>query len=123
MLVSRIYLGRNIPPDPNQEIHPGPVTFPQVLEAKPGRPRLVTDPEIQKFLEEDVSRFFPGFTAYQAVGYWKREQEKTTVLEVIHDRGTDRVKIQEIAGIYRRRFHQESVLVTTQTADVAFVEG
>lgn len=93
--VSRLYLGLNTPTG------------------------VVTETQWQGFVAETVTRHFPdGFTVLAAQGQWRapdgtNHQETTRVLEVVHDDDPrNRTRVQAVAHDYKRRFAQESVLVT-----------
>lgn len=94
MILSKLYLGRNID--------------------KTGL--TVTDDWLDRFLRDQVSPLFPGFTVIHAEGYWNGEPEKTTILEILHEPG-DAFKVATIADHYKYLFHQESVLVLTITPE------
>jgi hypothetical protein len=76
--------------------------------AKPDH-SAVTLTEWEKFLKEEVTPRFEGFTVWEARGVWKGESEESHVLQVVHGPG----KESEIAAIieaYKKRFQQEAVL-------------
>lgn len=80
---------------------------------------VVTETQWQRFVAETVTQHFPaGFTVLAAQGQWRAadgtsHQEKTRVLEVVHDDDPlARAHVQAVAHDYKRRFAQESVLVT-----------
>ena len=65
--------------------------------------------EWEKFLKDEVTPRFEGFTVWEARGVWKGESEDSHVLQVVHGPG----KESEIAAIieaYKKRFQQEAVL-------------
>ena len=73
------------------------------------------------FLDGEVTPRFPdGFTVLKARGAWRDGTRGTTSFEasnvleivVIETRAAARAKADEIAGAYKRRFRQQSVLVT-----------
>lgn len=93
--VSRLYLGQSTPTG------------------------VVTEAQWRDFVTEAVTRRFPdGFTELQAQGRWRDGrgtvlEELTRIVEVAHDgSGSARERIRGIAADYRRRFAQQSVLVT-----------
>lgn len=86
--------------------------FGRDIAGKPG----VSEEDWQRFLDEEVTpRFSEGLTVEDAYGQWKgadgaivREASKhLIVVEASHD--TD--KLAAIREAYKRRFHQESVLL------------
>ena len=73
------------------------------------------------FLDGEVTPRFPdGFTVLKARGAWRDRMRGTTSFEasnvleivVIEAPAAARAKADEIAGAYKRRFQQQSVLVT-----------
>lgn len=93
--VSRLYLGRSAPTG-------------EVSEA-----------QWMRFVAESVATRFPdGFTVLDGHGHWRdrngrAQEESTRILEVAHDDAPGaRAQVRAIAGEYRARFAQESVLIT-----------
>lgn len=84
---------------------------------------VVTDAQIETFLDEVVEPRFPdGFTVWQARGQWRGGSEETLVLEIVHaDEPSLDTAVREIAAEYRRRFRQETVLRVTTPAEIAFL--
>lgn len=77
----------------------------------------VSDAQWQVFLDDVVTPRFPdGFSVWSANGQWRSaggtiEREAARVLNVVHSGGTDESRaLAEIAGAYRDRYQQESVL-------------
>jgi hypothetical protein len=72
----------------------------------------VTQPELDRFIEEVVTPRFPqGFTVWRAKGQWNGGNEEVMVLEIVHPNDPAQAKaVAEIATAYRTRFHQEAVL-------------
>jgi hypothetical protein len=96
MTIYTLYLGRNIP----------------------DTTKKVSDDEIQDFLKSIVSTYFPGFTIYEAVGFWKGEQEKTLIIEIITN---DQEKVNLVANYYKVKFKQDSVLIKETDQIVNFI--
>jgi len=79
------------------------------------------------FLKDSVTPRFPeGLTVYNARGQWRDGNgriagEETRVVEVLRD-GTpdDDARVAIVAGEYRERFRQESVLTTRKAARACF---
>jgi hypothetical protein len=86
----------------------------------------VSEAEWQSFLGEVITpRFATGLTVLEGTGQWRGQQglvhERTHVLILIHPPTRESSHaIEEICGIYRTRFGQDSVLRVTQRADVDF---
>lgn len=55
-----------------------------------------------------ASTFFPCFTAFKAIGYWRGESERSVVIEVDT---SDHATVYEMAREMKIRLEQESVLV------------
>jgi hypothetical protein len=77
----------------------------------------VADAEWQGFLDQVVTPRFPsGFTVVEATGQWKGqsgvvERERSEIVTFLHPGGdADRRAVEEVAGEYKRRFHQDAVL-------------
>jgi hypothetical protein len=88
----------------------------------------VSERELAAFLDEVVVPRFPdGFTVYRAGGHYNDAQrgpatESSVVIEIVHARGAreDRL-VREIAGEYRRRFHQQAVLRVRAAASMQVI--
>ena len=80
-----------------------------------------TEIEVSAFIDLALSKFeIDGATLYDATGYWKGDVEPSTVIEIIHlPEGL--AAIRDAALFLKRFLHQESVLVTTQEANVDFL--
>lgn len=79
----------------------------------------VSDEQWRAFVDTSVSPRFPaGFTELKGHGHWRDArgatlEEETRILEVAHgDSADERARIRAIAVDYRRRFAQQSVLIT-----------
>ncbi len=81
-------------------------------------------------IEVIVNREFPAFTIYQGVGYWKNEQEKTLIIEVVSsvdasnhadDAREERRKILRICEEIRHFNSQESVMLVTSYGSQEFI--
>lgn len=81
-----------------------------------------TEIEVSAFIDLALSKFeIDGATLYDATGYWKGDVEPSTVIEVVHDDPAAIISIRDAALFLKRFLHQESVLVTTQEANVDFL--
>jgi hypothetical protein len=96
-VVTRLYLGTGTPNGP------------------------VAEDALAHFLATDAVAAFPdGMTRYDATGQWRgmdgrTAQERTIVLEIVHHPcDASSAAATELAREYRRRFHQESVLLTEE---------
>ena len=76
--------------------------------AKPDK-TAVTLAEWEKFLKDEVTPRFEGFTVWEARGVWKGESEDAHVLQVVHGPGKE-AEIAAIIEAYKKRFAQEAVL-------------
>jgi hypothetical protein len=80
---------------------------------------FVTETQWRDFVEQSIATRFPqGFTELRAHGRWRNGggesiEEGTRIIEIVHDDVPPvRERVGTIASEYRRRFAQESVLVT-----------
>lgn len=67
-----------------------------------------------------VATKFTAFTVYYGIGYWKSQQERSTVIEII-DSIAARDNILTIAGEIKTFLKQEAVLVTYAPAMATLV--
>ena len=70
---------------------------------------VVTAAEWQKFLGDEVTPRFEGFTHWEAHGSWKGEGEESHVLQIVHAAGREDA-VAAIIDAYKKRFAQEAVL-------------
>ena len=77
----------------------------------------VSDAEWLGFLDSVVTPNFPnGFTVVEGTGQWKGqsgavERERSAIITFLHTgSAADRDRVAQVAGEYKRRFHQEAVL-------------
>jgi len=77
----------------------------------------VSDAEWLGFLDSVVTPSFPnGFTVVEGTGQWKGqsgavERERSAIITFLHTgSAADRERVAQVAGAYKRRFHQEAVL-------------
>lgn len=89
--------------------------------------KAITAEEWQQFVDSDVTpRFREGLTVFDARGQWlgndgKVAREPSKALMLIHakDAQSDK-KIDDLRGIYKSRFAQESVMRVDQAVCVQF---
>jgi hypothetical protein len=88
----------------------------------------VTKKEWDAFLRSTVTPHFPdGFTVYDGYGQWMnpdtrivaRENSKVIVIAT-EDMPEVRDGINDVAAVYRKRFHQQAVGVLTNPGCIAF---
>lgn len=87
----------------------------------------VSSSEWQQFVNNDVTpRFREGLSVYDAKGQWlgkgdKLARENSKALMLIHqpDRASSE-RIDALRDIYKKRFHQESVMRVDSRVCVAF---
>ncbi|MGH6609934.1 MAG: DUF3574 domain-containing protein, partial [Burkholderiaceae bacterium] len=79
----------------------------------------VTETQWRAFIAESVTPRFPdGFTELQAHGHWRDARgtaidEDTRIVEIVHDDASlNQQRVRAIAADYKRRFAQQSVLIT-----------
>ncbi len=87
----------------------------------------VTDDEWTSFVETIVTPELPqGFTTWGANGQWRKtdgtlDRERTHILQFVHAPSEDySERLERIAADYRRRFDQDAVLRTSETACAKF---
>ena len=74
------------------------------------------------FLNQVVDKHYSGYTWFNATGVWKGKSEDAFVLEIVHEKAAEEAgKIADIAAEYKMLYSQESVMVTVQELNVAFV--
>lgn len=111
-------------PAGEQPMRTAQLFFGQNIGGKPG----VTDAEFRKFTDEELTPRFPeGLTVLDGGGQWKgadnkliRESSKVVVLVLPRGSWQGGRRLNEVRKAYMTRFHQESVLLVTQKACVAF---
>jgi hypothetical protein len=86
----------------------------------------VGDDDWRRFVDEEITPRFPdGLTVQDAAGQWKdkdgivREQSKRLTL-VLSGAEDDQSKLEAIRIAYRKRFHQEAVLLLENKVCGAF---
>ena len=87
----------------------------------------VTDAEWASFASDVLARSFPdGFTAYDGDGAWRDPsgatiRERTKIVTVaIRDSRQLSSRVRAVSDAYRKRFHQQSVGLITETVCAAF---
>jgi hypothetical protein len=111
-------------PKGEQPMRTAQLFFGQNIGGKPG----VTDAEFRKFVDEELTPRFPqGLTVLDGGGQWKgpdqkliRESSKVVVLVLPLYSLAAGFKLNEVRDAYKQRFRQDSVLLVTQRACVAF---
>ncbi|MBS0363121.1 MAG: DUF3574 domain-containing protein [Proteobacteria bacterium] len=90
---------------------------------KPG----VSDADFRAFADKELTPRFPeGLTVLDGGGQWKGDENKMireaskVVLIVLPKTRDAQARIEAVRDAYKMRFHQDSVLVITQAACVAF---
>jgi hypothetical protein len=92
----------------------------------PNHPR-VTETDFTRFLDEEVTPRFPdGLTVIDAQGRWSApagnavEEQSKMVMIVLPGHHDDRAKLDAVREAYKRRYHQQSVLLMTHGDCVSF---
>jgi len=87
----------------------------------------VTSAQWEVFLREVVTPRFPqGLTAWDAKGQWQKsdgvvQKEGTKVLLLVHPDSADADRaLQEVIDLYKKKFHQESVMKVRNHPAVSF---
>jgi hypothetical protein len=111
-------------PTGEQPMRTAQLFFGQNIGGRPG----VTEAEFRRFVDEELTPRFPqGLTVLDGGGQWKgpdqkliRESSKVVVLVLPKHGLAAGFKLNEVRDAYKQRFRQDSVLVVTQRACVAF---
>ena len=90
--------------------------------------RVVSDGEFTAFLASEITPRFPdGLTVIEARGQWRNGErgailrEPSKLVKIIFaDDAQKRADLDAIAESYKKRFHQQSVLIALQPSCVSF---
>ena len=87
----------------------------------------VSDADFRKFVDQELTPRFPdGLTILDGGGQWREDTDKLIreasklVLIVLPAAGDTGAKLDAARAAYKSRFHQDSVLLVTQTVCVSF---
>lgn len=83
----------------------------------------VTVQDFSVFLDDYVTPVFPGFTVRDTVGYWKGKPERSRELVILAEDGASPAfhsNVESIARAYKRKFRQESVMISYEPVTVQF---
>ncbi len=84
--------------------------------------RIYTENKNRDRIEELVSQYYDGFTIFETTGYWKRNKEKSLVIEVLQTEPEGiYFNIRTLCESIRRENNQESVLLTEQEVWAKFI--
>ena len=88
---------------------------------------LVTEAEFSKFLNDEATPRFPdGLTVIDAQGRWRApagtaiHEPSEMVMIVLPGHPDDRQRLDALRDAYKRRYHQQSVLLMTHGDCVSF---
>ena len=102
-------------------------TVEMVFGRNDGERLAVSEDDWRRFIDEEVTPRFPdGLSVMDVQGQWRASngqiiREPSKVLYLVLDGGPDDpAKIAAIREGYKRRFHQDSVLLITRPACVSF---
>jgi hypothetical protein len=87
----------------------------------------VSEADFQKFVDSEITPKFPdGLTVIDGGGQWRgdenkliREASKVVLIVLPKDRNVSS-RIEAVRTAYKARFHQDSVLLITQSSCVSF---
>ena len=87
----------------------------------------ITEADFRRFMDEEVTPRFPdGLTVLDGGGQWRgasdkliREASKVVLVVLPKGRGADS-RIEAVRSAYKTRFHQDSVMLVTQSSCVSF---
>ena len=90
--------------------------------------RVVSNAEFAAFLASEITPRFPdGLTVVDAQGQWRNQKRGAIIREpsklvkiIFADDAQKRADLDAIAESYKRRFHQQSVLIALQPSCVSF---
>ena len=71
-------------------------------------------------IEDIVGQYFDGFTAFEVIGYWKGQKERTLKVEIITEESD--AKLAKIGKELREALAQESVLMEVVESNCAFIQ-
>nr|WP_245323101.1 DUF3574 domain-containing protein [Francisella sp. LA112445] len=89
----------------------------------------VSDKMFENFENKYLTPAFPdGYTENNARGYWRSPtgttySEKTKVVTILTDNKSKQLeqKVNHLVNVYKKLYHQESVLVTYTKTDYSFI--
>jgi CubicO group peptidase (beta-lactamase class C family) len=94
------------------------------LSAKP--PAKITDADIRRFVDAEVTPRFPaGVTVVDGGGQWRGDENRLireaakVVMIVLPERGDPASKVEAVRAAYRAKFKQDSMVVLPPPACVA----
>lgn len=104
-----------------------PMRTAQLFFGQTGGAPGLSDRDFKAFLDAEVTPRFPqGLTVLDGGGQWKGDEnhlirEATKVVVLVLPNGDDaRGKVNDVRKAYTERFRQDSVMLVTQPACVAF---
>ena len=87
----------------------------------------VSEADFQKFIDSEITPKFPdGLTVIDGGGQWRGDENKlireaAKVVLIVLPKGRDvSGRIEAVRNAYKSRFHQDSVLLITQSSCVSF---
>ncbi len=87
----------------------------------------ITEEQFGSFLDQEITPQFPaGLTRYRAEGQWRGSdgvvlREPSVVIEIVHlDSPESAAKLMAIIYLYKKHFHQDSVLLVQGHPQVRF---
>jgi hypothetical protein len=87
----------------------------------------VSEVDFQKFVDSEITPKFPdGLTVIDGGGQWRGDENKlireaSKVVLIVLPKGRDvSGRIEAVRNTYKTRFHQDSVLLITQSSCVSF---
>ena len=73
--------------------------------------RILTEDKNKEQVMEIVSSFFEGYTVFSALGVWKRQVEKSLIIEIDSQGLHDGKVVEEIARRIKELNSQEAVMI------------
>ena len=69
--------------------------------------------------EAIVGKYFDGFTAFEVVGYWRGNKEKTLKIEIVAE--VDSAVIVRVAKELKKELEQDSIMVEVLESNAVFI--
>lgn len=68
-----------------------------------------------------VSSYFKGFSAFEIIGFWKGEKEKTLKVEIVSEKKED-VKVTRMCKELQKKLEQDSIMFESVISNIVFIE-
>lgn len=68
-----------------------------------------------------ISEYFDGFTAYEVIGYWKGQKEKTLKVEIVSDDMP--AKVSKLCKQLAIELKQDAIMLEQVESNTAFIQA